>query len=75
MQAVEQAIDNGIDKGLTKIAGDTWLDDITLYGSASRVREGLEAWFEAGVDTPVLVPSSTKGGMAKAALELFEVFA
>ena len=75
MEAVEQAINNGIDKDLAGIAGDNWLDDITLYGSASRVRDGLEAWFEAGVDTPVLVPSSTKGGMAKAALELFKVFA
>jgi alkanesulfonate monooxygenase SsuD/methylene tetrahydromethanopterin reductase-like flavin-dependent oxidoreductase (luciferase family) len=72
MLAVEQAIASGNGTGLAAIAGDAWLGDVTLYGSANKVREGLEAWFDAGVDTPVLVPSSTKGGMAKAAQELFE---
>jgi hypothetical protein len=38
------------------------------------VRDGVEAWFEAGV-TPIVVPSSTSGGQAKAAAELFDAFA
>jgi alkanesulfonate monooxygenase SsuD/methylene tetrahydromethanopterin reductase-like flavin-dependent oxidoreductase (luciferase family) len=75
MQAVELAIDGGNTGGLAEIAGDTWLGDTTLYGSASKVREGLEAWYETGITTPVLVPSSTSGGMTKAAHELFEAFA
>ncbi len=75
MQAVEEAITAGNVDTLATIAGDRWLADVTLYGSASKVREGLEAWYDAGVDSPILVPSSTSGGMAKAAQELFDIFA
>jgi alkanesulfonate monooxygenase SsuD/methylene tetrahydromethanopterin reductase-like flavin-dependent oxidoreductase (luciferase family) len=74
MQAVERAIENGEAGRLAAVAGDAWLTDTTLYGSAARVREGLEAWYETGVHTPVLVPSSTRGGMGMAASELFSAF-
>lgn len=53
---------------------DRWLDDCTLSGPFDRVRDGVEAWFDAGVTTPILVPSSTSGGQAKAFTELFEAF-
>jgi hypothetical protein len=53
---------------------DTWLSSCTLYGSVGAVREGVEAWFEAGVTTPILVPSSTKGGQMVAIKELFDAF-
>jgi hypothetical protein len=36
--------------------------------------EGLEAWFDAGMKTPILVPSSTSGGQVKAFDELFAAF-
>ena len=51
------------------------LDDCTLSGPVSRVRDGIEAWFDAGVTAPVIVASSTSGGQAKAMAELFEAFA
>jgi len=35
---------------------------------------GIEAWFEVGV-TPIVVPSFTSGGQAKAVAELFDAFA
>ena len=54
---------------------DTWLSSCTLYGSANAVREGVEAWFDAGVPTPILVPSSTKGGQMVAIREMFDTFA
>ena len=54
---------------------DRWLDDCTLSGPVSRVRDGIEAWFDAGVNAPVVVPSSTSGGQAKAFAELFAAFA
>ena len=54
---------------------DRWLDDCTLSGSVSRVRDGIEAWFDAGVTAPIVVPSSTSGGQAKAFAELFDAFA
>jgi hypothetical protein len=38
------------------------------------VRDGVEAWFAAGV-TPIVVPSSTSGGQAKAISELFDAYA
>lgn len=54
---------------------DRWLDDCTLSGSATQVRYGIEAWFDAGVTAPIVVPSSTSGGQAKAFAELFDAFA
>ncbi len=54
---------------------DAWLSDCTLYGSATEVRDGLEAWYEAGLTTPILVPSSASGGQMKAFGELFDLFA
>jgi len=54
---------------------DRWLSDVTLYGPVRRVREGLEAWYDAGIKTPILVPSSAVGNQLKAFEELFAAFA
>jgi len=54
---------------------DRWLSSCTLYGSANAVREGVEAWFDAGVPIPIVVPSSTKGGQMIAIKEMFDTFA
>ena len=54
---------------------EQWLKDCTLYGTAAEVREGVEAWFAAGVRTPILVPSSASGGQMKAFEEMFAAFA
>ncbi|MGB8858075.1 MAG: LLM class flavin-dependent oxidoreductase [Ilumatobacteraceae bacterium] len=61
--------------GVLAAMSDRWLDDCTLSGSVARVREGIEAWFDAGVSAPIVVPSSTSGGQAKAFNELFDAFA
>ncbi len=53
---------------------DAWLSDCTLYGSAGEVRDGVEAWLDAGVPYPILVPSSTSGGQLKAFEEIFAAF-
>ena len=53
---------------------DKWLEDVSLFGSASEVREGIEKWYETGLETPILVPSSTDGGQFKAFEELFDLF-
>ncbi len=53
---------------------DRWLDDCTLSGPVGRIREGLEAWFDAGITAPIVVASSTSGGQAKAFSELFDAF-
>jgi hypothetical protein len=74
MVAAKAAIDAGDTEGLLAAMSDAWLDDCTLAGPAGRVRDGIEAWFDAGV-TPIVVPSSTTGGQAKAVAELFDAFA
>ncbi len=74
MTAAAAAIEAGDEEALTRAMTDAWLDDCTLSGSADTVREGVEAWFEAGVDAPILVPSSTSGGQVKAFAEFFGAF-
>jgi alkanesulfonate monooxygenase SsuD/methylene tetrahydromethanopterin reductase-like flavin-dependent oxidoreductase (luciferase family) len=75
MTAVEAALERGEREALPGLMTDRWLADTTLFGSVSEVREGLEAWFDAGVTTPILVPSSAVGNQMKAFEELFEAFA
>jgi alkanesulfonate monooxygenase SsuD/methylene tetrahydromethanopterin reductase-like flavin-dependent oxidoreductase (luciferase family) len=75
MTAIEQAIAEGRRDDVTKYFSDKWLVDNTLFGPASRVREGVEAWQDAGVRTPVIVPSSASGNQLKALEEIFATFA
>ena len=53
---------------------DRWLRDVTLFGSAKDVRDGVEAWRATGVRTVILVPSSTRGGQMVAFDELIAAF-
>jgi alkanesulfonate monooxygenase SsuD/methylene tetrahydromethanopterin reductase-like flavin-dependent oxidoreductase (luciferase family) len=64
----------GDQEATMKAMTDDWLSDVTLYGSAAEVRDGLEAWYAAGVTTPILVPSSTEGGQMRALQELMDAF-
>ncbi len=43
-----------------------------IYGSATEVREGIEAWYESGINTLIVVPSSTRGGQMAAFQELID---
>ncbi len=74
MNAIEQAIENKEFDRIPEFLSDKWLADTTLFGTASQVREGVEAWFDAGIKTPILVPSSANGGQMKAFEELFPIF-
>ena len=75
MRAVQEALADGERDRLDGAMSERWLRDVTLYGSAAEVREGFEAWLDAGVKTPILVPSSTGGGQLKAIEELLAAFA
>ena len=75
MTAIEQALERGERDAVPSLMSERWLSDCTLYGSVSEVREGLEAWFDAGVTTPIVVPSSASGGQLKALEEIFAAFA
>lgn len=74
MEGIEQAIEAGDMEKIPHFLTDKWLADTTLFGSASDVREGVEAWFDAGVSTPILVPSSANGGQMVAFEEMFAIF-
>lgn len=74
MSAVEVAMEAKDKDGIMAAMSDRWLSDCTLYGSVGEVREGVEAWFDAGVPSPILVPSSTSGGQMKAFEEVFAAF-
>ena len=74
MTAIEDAVARGDRDALPGLMSDAWLSEVTLFGSVAQIRDGLEAWFDAGVSTPILVASSTTGGQAKAVAELFAAF-
>jgi len=74
MAAVEAAIAEGRQADIPSLLSDRWLADNTLFGPAAKVREGIEAWREAGVSTPIIVPSSASGNQLQAIEELFAAF-
>jgi alkanesulfonate monooxygenase SsuD/methylene tetrahydromethanopterin reductase-like flavin-dependent oxidoreductase (luciferase family) len=75
MNAIETAVAAGREAEIPSLMSDRWLADATLFGSAARVREGVEAWRAAGVSTPILVPSSAAGNQLTAVEEIFAAFA
>jgi alkanesulfonate monooxygenase SsuD/methylene tetrahydromethanopterin reductase-like flavin-dependent oxidoreductase (luciferase family) len=75
MDAVEAAIAAREPEKVPACLSDRWLADTTLFGAPAKVREGIEAWFDAGVKTPIVVPSSAAGNQLKALEELFALYA
>ena len=74
MTEIERAIAEGRSDDVPRYLTDRWLADVSLFGPAARVREGVEAWQAAGVHTPVIVPSSASGGQLRALEEIFASF-
>jgi alkanesulfonate monooxygenase SsuD/methylene tetrahydromethanopterin reductase-like flavin-dependent oxidoreductase (luciferase family) len=74
MTAIERAIDEDRFEDVPTYLTDAWLDDVSLFGPAQRVRDGLEAWYAAGIRTPIIVPSSAAGNQLKAIDEMFATF-
>ncbi len=74
MEAIESALEKGERERLPELMSEAWLNDTTLYGPPTKVLEGLEAWRDAGLRTPILVPSSAVGKQPKAFEELFALF-
>ncbi|MEM6707263.1 MAG: LLM class flavin-dependent oxidoreductase [Pseudomonadota bacterium] len=75
MDAVESAIDAKDFDAVPAALSDRWLADTTLFGPAATVREGVEEWLDAGVKTPIIVPSSARGNQLDAVQELFALYA
>ena len=74
MEAIEAALEAKERDRLPELMSDVWLDDCTLSGTPSEVRDGLDACAELGVH-PIAVMSSTSGGQLKAVKELVDAYA
>jgi hypothetical protein len=59
---------------IPRCLSDRWLADTTLFGPANKVRDGIEAWFDAGIRTPIIVPSSARGNQLAALEEFFAIW-
>ena len=75
MSAIEAALAAGETDRVPGFLSERWLADVSLFGPASRIRDGLEAWYDCGIRTPILVPSSAAGNQLKAFEELLQAFA
>jgi alkanesulfonate monooxygenase SsuD/methylene tetrahydromethanopterin reductase-like flavin-dependent oxidoreductase (luciferase family) len=75
MAAIETAVAEGRQNEIPSLMSDRWLGDATLFGPAAAVRDGIAAWREAGVSTPIIVPSSASGNQLAAVEEIFAAFA
>jgi alkanesulfonate monooxygenase SsuD/methylene tetrahydromethanopterin reductase-like flavin-dependent oxidoreductase (luciferase family) len=57
---------------IPQLMTDRWLRDVTLFGSVAEVREGIEAWYDTGIHTLIVVPSSAHGNQMVAFQEVFD---
>ncbi len=74
MENVEAALAERDMEAVAASLSDEWLADTTLFGSSSKVREGIEAWFDSGIKTPIIVPSATQGGQMQALQNFFDIW-
>ena len=75
MTAIEHAVAEGRPNEIPRYLPDRWLADVTLFGPAAKIREGVEAWRAAGISTPVLVPLVADGDQKTAIRDVFGAFA
>ena len=66
MTDVEDALQKQDLDRVPECLSDKWLADTTLFGNATEVRDGIEAWFDSGIKTPIIVPSSASGAQMQA---------
>jgi len=74
MAGVEAAMAANEPEKISRYLSDKWLTDNTLFGPVSQIRDGIEAWFDVGIHTPILVPSSANGNQMVAFQEVFAAF-
>jgi alkanesulfonate monooxygenase SsuD/methylene tetrahydromethanopterin reductase-like flavin-dependent oxidoreductase (luciferase family) len=74
MQAIRRAIAAGEEEKIPGLMSDRWLSQVTLYGSPTEVRDGIEAWFATGVTTLIVVPSSARGNQMVALQQLIDLY-
>lgn len=74
MRDIQRAVANKQPDKLPALMSDRWLQQTALYGGVSEVRDGIEAWYDTGLKTPILVPSSANGNQMVALQEIVEAF-
>ena len=74
MTDIEDALQRKDLDRVPECLSDRWLADTTLFGNATEVRDGIEAWFDTGVKTPIIVPSSASGGQMQAIDEFLSLW-
>jgi alkanesulfonate monooxygenase SsuD/methylene tetrahydromethanopterin reductase-like flavin-dependent oxidoreductase (luciferase family) len=74
MSAIERAISEGRNDDIPYYLTDRWLADSTLFGRPAKIRDGVAAWRDAGIRTPVLVPLSADGDQRTALRQAFAAF-
>ena len=74
MAAIEKAIAEGRNADVPGCFSDKWLEDNSLFGPAAKIKERVQAWQNAGVKDPIIVPSSAAGNQMKALEEVFATF-
>jgi alkanesulfonate monooxygenase SsuD/methylene tetrahydromethanopterin reductase-like flavin-dependent oxidoreductase (luciferase family) len=74
MAAIEKAIAEGRSGDIGRYLTDAWLADVTLFGTPAQIRDGVAAWREAGIHSPVLVPLSPDGNQETALRQAFAAF-
>ncbi|MGH7093089.1 MAG: LLM class flavin-dependent oxidoreductase [Stellaceae bacterium] len=74
MAAIEAAIAAGRPDEVPRYLTDRWFADCTLFGPPHKIRDGVAAWCDAGIRTPVLVPLSADGRQETALREIFAAF-
>ncbi len=74
MRAIQKAIENKEEDKIPQLMSDRWLSQVTLYGNAKEVREGVEAWYDSGVNTLIVVPSSARGNQMVALEQVIAAF-
>ena len=74
MTAIEKAVAEGRPGDIPKYLHDRWLADVTLFGSAANVRDGVEEWRADGIATPVVVPLSADCSQKTAIEQVFDAF-
>ncbi len=74
MRDIQQAVADKQPDRIPSLLSDRWLQQTTLYGSVAEVRDGVEAWYDTGLKTPILVPSSANGNQMVALQETIAAF-
>jgi hypothetical protein len=74
MQAIRRAIATGEEGKIPELMSDGWLSQVTLYGNATEVRDGVEKWYETGINTLIIVPSSARGNQMVALQQLIDLY-